>query len=83
MEDPVCGAQVDEKSAAATSSHHGQTYAFCSKECKEKFDRNPERFVHSAQESQQVKHGSQKQHHGSQQQGSLQRGSQYQEKATR
>ncbi len=73
MKDPVCGVQVEEKSAPATSSYEGQTYAFCSKECKEKFDRDPDRFVHSAQESQ----------HGSQQQRSQQRGSQQQEKVTR
>jgi hypothetical protein len=27
--DPVCGMQVDEKKAAATSVHKGTTYYFC------------------------------------------------------
>lgn len=43
--DPVCGMQVDEKSSASTSSYQGHKHAFCSKECKDKFDKNPERYV--------------------------------------
>jgi YHS domain-containing protein len=47
MKDPVCGMQVDEKKAPATSTYQGQKYAFCGSECKEKFDKNPERFAHA------------------------------------
>jgi len=43
--DPVCNMSVDEKKAAATSVHKGETYYFCAKGCKEKFDREPEKFV--------------------------------------
>jgi YHS domain-containing protein len=43
--DPVCNMIVDEKKAAATSVHKGKTYYFCAKGCKEKFDREPEKFV--------------------------------------
>ena len=43
--DPVCGMQVDERKAGATSSHQGKTYYFCSASCKVKFDKNPEQFV--------------------------------------
>lgn len=43
--DPVCGMQVDEKSAAATSEYQGQTYYFCAAGCKRTFDRNPEQYV--------------------------------------
>jgi Cu+-exporting ATPase len=46
--DPVCGMEVDEKSAAATSEYKGQTYYFCAKACKEKFDADPERFLSQA-----------------------------------
>ena len=42
--DPVCGMQVDEKHAGATSAYRGQTFFFCMKACKEKFDANPERY---------------------------------------
>jgi len=45
--DPVCGMQVDEKKAPATSTHNGERYSFCSQDCKNKFDLNPERYSHS------------------------------------
>jgi len=44
-EDPVCNMKVDEKKAAATSVHKGTTYYFCAKSCKEKFDKDPEKFT--------------------------------------
>lgn len=54
MKDPVCGMQVDEKKAAATSMHGGQRYAFCSQDCKTKFDQNPDRYAQqSKQQTQQ------------------------------
>lgn len=43
--DPVCGMDVDEKSAAATSEYQGKTYYFCCRACKTKFDRSPEQFA--------------------------------------
>ena len=44
-EDPVCGMEVNEQQAAATSAYQGRTYYFCSQGCKEKFDREPERYI--------------------------------------
>lgn len=43
--DPVCGMEVDEKDAAATSVHQGETYYFCAVSCKEKFEENPKKFI--------------------------------------
>lgn len=43
--DPVCGMKVDEKSAPATSSYAGVTYAFCSPHCKQQFDQQPEQYA--------------------------------------
>jgi len=43
--DPVCNMQVDEKNAAARSEYKGQTYLFCSEDCKERFDQNPQRYA--------------------------------------
>lgn len=43
--DPVCGMQVDEKKAPASSVYKGAFYAFCGPQCKDKFDRSPERFT--------------------------------------
>ena len=45
MKDPVCGMQVDPAKAAGMSQYQGQTYYFCSKGCKAKFDANPGQYV--------------------------------------
>ncbi len=42
--DPVCGMDVDEKKAAAQSEHEGLTHFFCSRGCKEAFDKDPDKF---------------------------------------
>jgi len=43
--DPVCGMQVDERSAAARSEYEGRTYHFCSSACKAAFDKAPEKYA--------------------------------------
>ena len=43
--DPVCGMEVNEGASAATAEHHGQTYYFCSRDCKEAFEKNPDSYV--------------------------------------
>ncbi len=43
--DPVCNMNVDETEAADTSVYKGVTYYFCAKSCKEKFDKEPEKFL--------------------------------------
>ena len=43
--DPVCGMQVDEKKAAATSEYKGTNYYFCAAGCKKAFDQNPEKYL--------------------------------------
>ena len=48
--DVVCGAQVNERKAPATSIYNGERYVFCGQECKDTFDENPERFVRVGQE---------------------------------
>ena len=45
VKDPVCGMTVDPSKAAGKSEFRGATYYFCSKSCKERFDRDPESFV--------------------------------------
>ena len=47
--DPVCGMEVSEDSAAAQSEYQGQTYYFCSQECKNAFDQNPEEVIEEAE----------------------------------
>ncbi len=43
--DPVCKMTIEDTEAAATSTYRGTTYYFCSKPCKEEFDKDPESFV--------------------------------------
>lgn len=46
--DPVCGMEVEEKKAAATTAHKGKTYYFCAPACKTTFQKAPERYVGEA-----------------------------------
>ena len=43
--DPVCKMTVEPAKAAAQSSYKGQAYYFCAVGCKQKFDREPEKYL--------------------------------------
>ncbi len=58
--DPVCGMDVDPKTAAGRSEYRGQTYYFCAPGCKQAFDRNPEKYI--AQEGGHSGHAHHSQH---------------------
>ena len=45
VKDPVCGMDVDPKTAAGKSDYKGQEYYFCSPGCKKAFDKEPEKYV--------------------------------------
>jgi len=45
--DLVCGMEVKEEEAAGFSLYKDKKYYFCSKNCKEKFDENPEEYLKS------------------------------------
>ena len=45
MKDPVCGMEVTYETAQARSEYDGRTYYFCSLDCKEQFDQNPEQYI--------------------------------------
>jgi Cu+-exporting ATPase len=49
MKDPVCGMEVTMETAEARSQYQGQTYYFCSVDCKETFDKDPEKYVREQQ----------------------------------
>ena len=49
--DPVCGMDVDEKTAAATAEYQGTTYYFCAPGCKKAFEKEPEKYVHNTPET--------------------------------
>lgn len=46
VKDPVCGMELDPKTAFATREHEGQTFYFCSKDCAARFDADPHRYGH-------------------------------------
>jgi P-type Cu+ transporter len=43
--DPVCGMDVNDRDAKATAQHGGKSYNFCSTECRDQFQKNPERYT--------------------------------------
>jgi len=43
--DPVYEMEVSEGEAAATYEYKGKTYYFCAVGCKEKFAKDPEKFL--------------------------------------
>ena len=43
--DPVCGMDVDEKTAAGKSEYAGKTYYSCSLGCKKAFDKEPGKYA--------------------------------------
>lgn len=48
VKDPVCGMEIDEQQAAASSQHAGRTYYFCSEHCKSVFEKEPDAYASSA-----------------------------------
>jgi Cu+-exporting ATPase len=60
--DPVCGMEVDPKSATYKSTFQGKTFYFCSPGCKRDFDKEPQKYIkngiHQAgDESKHMHHG--------------------------
>ena len=45
VKDPVCGMTVDTDTATERASFDGTAYFFCSAECREKFEANPQAYV--------------------------------------
>jgi Cu+-exporting ATPase len=48
--DLVCGMIVNENSAPARTTYEGTEYYFCAPYCKERFDGEPEKFIHNIKE---------------------------------
>jgi len=45
VKDPVCGTEIDSKSAAGKATYKGKTYYFCSVSEKEQFEKDPAKYV--------------------------------------
>ncbi|HEY8560375.1 MAG TPA: heavy metal translocating P-type ATPase [Pyrinomonadaceae bacterium] len=48
MTDPVCGMRIDPAAAAGKTDYRGETFRFCSNNCLETFDREPEKYAGAA-----------------------------------
>ncbi len=46
--DPVCGMDVDPKTAVHKTEYQGRTYYFCSPGCKKSFEKEPEKYLKGA-----------------------------------
>lgn len=51
MRDPVCGMEVTTAAKGGTTEWQGETYAFCSKRCREKFTADPVAYLHPQPET--------------------------------
>ena len=43
--DPVCGMEVEEAQAPATTEFEGRPYYFCSESCRDEFEANPSLYA--------------------------------------
>ncbi|MFC4246027.1 permease [Natribaculum luteum] len=59
--DPVCGMRADESGPSAT--HDGETYYFCSNQCKRSFEKNPTAFSHAHPQVSGVNSSQNHEHH--------------------
>jgi YHS domain-containing protein len=46
--DPVCGMEVNETNAQFTANQEGKNFYFCSEECKQEFQKNPQQYTRGA-----------------------------------
>src|SRR6266852_445790 len=47
--DPVCGMSVDPATSQHRLDYHGETFHFCSADCKTKFSANPEQYLNKSE----------------------------------
>lgn len=48
VKDPVCGMKIEEGKASGKVILAEKVYFFCSKNCKEKFEREPQKYLGEA-----------------------------------
>ncbi len=51
--DPICGMEIDPRSAFASREHMNQTFYFCSQQCVDKFDADPHHYTYVAPQTSQ------------------------------
>lgn len=45
VKDPVCGMVLSEEKAPFSTEYKEKTYFFCGQGCKERFEKDPEKYV--------------------------------------
>lgn len=45
VKDPVCHMNVDESKTDLKTEHNGETYYFCAKSCKDRFEADPHKYL--------------------------------------
>jgi Cu+-exporting ATPase len=50
VKDPVCGMEIEKSKAAATAEYKGKTYYFCMTGCKDKFLKDPAKYIKDGDE---------------------------------
>ncbi len=48
VKDPVCEMEVDEKQSKFTSEYGNRQFYFCSEECKDTFENQPQNYAGQA-----------------------------------
>jgi Cu+-exporting ATPase len=52
--DPVCEMEIEQEDAAATVEYLGEVFYFCSENCKEAFEEDPESYLEESFEARDV-----------------------------
>ena len=45
VKDPVCAMEIEEADAVGTAEHQGKKFYFCSSDCKEEFEADPDAYA--------------------------------------
>ncbi len=54
--DPVCGMKIEPEKAYSKFSYKGQVFYFCSKDCEEKFKRDPQKYLSKIKKEEPIRH---------------------------
>jgi Cu2+-exporting ATPase len=54
--DPVCGMKIEPEKAYSKLSYEGQVFFFCSKDCEEKFKRDPQKYLSKIKKEEPIRH---------------------------
>ncbi len=57
VKDPVCGMDVEATTASGQSTYKEHQYLFCGPNCKQSFDKSPEKYVGKPMETSKASHG--------------------------